>query len=226
MICSCSTPFKAGVGRHFDPRSPRGERPPGPTRAPCGSIFLSTLPARGATATTPLTEGVTPISIHAPREGSDGPRLTTCASSSLYFYPRSPRGERPAKTPIGSTCCGNFYPRSPRGERRGAAYGPAFYDLFLSTLPARGATPPPMRTWRPPSNFYPRSPRGERHVPALLLIQVGDISIHAPREGSDLSEREQGIIQELFLSTLPVRGATCRPGPRLQRQPDFYPRSP
>ena len=186
--------------------------------------FLSTLPARGATYKFRTYPNKFQISIHAPREGSDG--------------------ESYLPTKHGT----NFYPRSPRGERRGAAYGPAFYDLFLSTLPARGATPPPMRTWRPPSNFYPRSPRGERrgdqcprrrpahfyprsprgerHVPALLLIQVGDISIHAPREGSDLSEREQGIIQELFLSTLPVRGATCGPGPRLQRQPDFYPRSP
>ena len=39
------------------------------------------------------------ISIHAPREGSD---TVSCAYSGLrgiHFYPRSPRGERPAALP-------------------------------------------------------------------------------------------------------------------------------
>ena len=34
-----------------------------------------------------------PISIHAPREGSDG-SMVGCRSMISYFYPRSPRGER------------------------------------------------------------------------------------------------------------------------------------
>ena len=34
------------------------------------------------------------ISIHAPREGSDWLRLGS-ATFTLHFYPRSPRGERP-----------------------------------------------------------------------------------------------------------------------------------
>ena len=102
-----------------------------------------------------------------------------------------------------------FYPRSPRGERRGAIH-------YLGTKRA---------------DFYPRSPRGERHDKVDLQALPENISIHAPREGSDrsgpgpppgryyfyprsprgerLSEREQGIIQELFLSTLPARGATA-----------------
>ena len=32
------------------------------------------------------------------------------------FYPRSPRGERPARA-IAAFDAANFYPRSPRGER-------------------------------------------------------------------------------------------------------------
>ena len=67
VIGSYSTPFKAGVGRHFDPRSPRGER----------LVRLTRLcqPVR--------------ISIHAPREGSDSFLLV---EGFLYpnFYPRSP----------------------------------------------------------------------------------------------------------------------------------------
>ena len=82
------------------------------------AIFLSTLPARGAThlpPAMPTTEGF--ISIHAPREGSDaGP----CSGPA-----------HPA----------HFYPRSPRGERLGASLLLVFtFIQFLSTLPARGAT--------------------------------------------------------------------------------------
>ena len=33
--------------------------------------------------------------------------------------------------------------------------------------------------------FYPRSPRGERLVTSFLYGGDGEISIHAPREGSD-----------------------------------------
>ena len=57
----------------------------------------------------------------------------------------------------------NFYPRSPRWER--PATVSANWDcqiLFLSTLPARGATEQPGRVQDPLQDFYPRSPRGER----------------------------------------------------------------
>ena len=57
-------------------------------------LFLSTLPARGATASHSMLDLISSISIHAPREGSDhGPRFLPASHS--YFYPRSPRGERP-----------------------------------------------------------------------------------------------------------------------------------
>ena len=38
-----------------------------------------------------------------------------------------------------------------------------------------------------------------------------EISIHAPREGSDRNLRDDGVLTEAFLSTLPVRGATKNP---------------
>ena len=102
------------------------------------------------------------ISIHAPREGSD---LTfpSIRQNLEYFYPRSPRGERPGCFAVGLLLLPDFYPRSPRGER------PFFWAMylagrrFLSTLPARGAT----RV----------GDRGDLHF---------GISIHAPREGSDV----------------------------------------
>ena len=56
----------------------------------------------------------------------------------------------------------NFYPRSPRGERPSAAAMVATLGRFLSTLPARGAT-----------------------QIVAELNHKDNISIHAPREGSD-----------------------------------------
>ena len=96
----------------------------------------------------PLADGAEPcaaISIHAPRVGSDtGHRRAE--RRGVYFYPRSPRGERPCDIDpdvlnnmisIHAPRVGSdrrtqhrdpgpiyFYPRSPRGERRGDADGP------------------------------------------------------------------------------------------------------
>ena len=53
-----------------------------------------------------------------------------------------------------------------------------------------------------------------------------DISIHAPREGSDIQGFTCFCIRSAFLSTLPARGATRSRSPGQRRRPDFYPRSP
>ena len=80
--------------------------------------------------------------------------------------------------------------------------------IFLSTLPARGATDQNGRieTWS--TDFYPRSPRGERHYSSLQGFLDLCISIHAPREGSDPEFGVCRVDPVAFLSTLPARGAT------------------
>ena len=75
---------------------------------------------------------------------------------------------------------------------------------FLSTLPARGATPCQMAGAGHQWDFYPRSPRGERPLSSSSQI-------NAPNK---------------FLSTLPARGATWGPRSSMELQIDFYPRSP
>ena len=83
---------------------------------------------------------VLPISIHAPREGSDFFLLYTGLQMS-YFYPRSPRGERPPRNRSLNPGRADFYPRSPRGERPAPPGRLVLVrTVFLSTLPARGAT--------------------------------------------------------------------------------------
>ena len=155
------------------------------------------------------------ISIHAPREGSDDLR------------------DLPAPA------CRNFNPRSPRGERLAAAWDGLCAVLFQSTLPARGATLQDFIKCNTQKNFNPRSPRGERRsmpltmpktspfqstLPARGATQQGldvsvmdDISIHAPREGSDT--RSAGTITGgIYFNPRSPRGerrrATHTPGAR------------
>ena len=190
-------------------------------------IFLSTLPVRGATDTAAKTPVAPKISIHAPREGSDldvevdtgrarpisihAPRegsdlFGVLAQPKLYkFLSTLPARGATRKSRAGRSACANFYPRSPRGERRAAAGRKYPAAGFLSTLPVRGAT-------------------------ALRLnwTRSGNISIHAPREGSDKSVlcRLHKCGQFIFLSTLPARGATRLEHIRWNGGGHFYPRSP
>ena len=181
----------------FNPRTPRGVRHMlrGGGTGPHG--FQSTHPARGATAYTMLSDSLTRISIHAPREGCDFFALPL-SHSAQDFNPRTPRGVRL------SDLCGissdqiNFNPRTPRGVRRCFICRVQQQKRFQSTHPARGATPPlgSKRRWKA-------------------------ISIHAPREGCDLTQDKIASLQSEFQSTHPARGATspvCETGGRQEFQ--------
>ena len=124
------------------------------------------------------------ISIHAPRTGSDDNNGDDEPCVHAHFNPRSPHGERPkpwlkgmfaipfqSTLPARGATANNgitadagqyFNPRSPHGERRLILDQNHVQFLFQSTLPARGATA--MR-----KRFMKRC----------------EISIHAPRTGSD-----------------------------------------
>ena len=129
----------AAITRHFNPRSPHGERQMSSSHHASSSIFQSTLPARGATYK----------NTHHQR------------TPHRDFNPRSPHGERHR-----SRCSGQralyFNPRSPHGERPRGTSSPSIPRLFQSTLPARGAT-----------------------TTAASTASSALISIHAPRTGSD-----------------------------------------
>ena len=191
--------------------------------------FQSTLPARGATATSPRRSRPT-----------------------SNFNPRSPHGER-RSTPTTTGRSSSFQSTLPaRGATSRAARASDCVRPFQSTLPARGATHGGMarragslisihapRTGSDPcsspsflqahyfnprsphgerlplhagndfkSNFNPRSPHGERRGERAETQMDSAISIHAPRTGSDpsLGARRNG--RRPFQSTLPARGAT------------------
>ncbi len=117
----------------------RGATTSSRARVACIS-FQSTLPARGATPREICEPVPVPISIHAPRTGSD--RLSR---ASLFFFvdfnPRSPHGERRVpectKRPRN-----NFNPRSPHGERHPRALG-FLPEVFISIhAPRTGSDAP------------------------------------------------------------------------------------
>ena len=170
--------------RHdFNPRSPDGERPRSAIGMESIPRFQSTLPGWGATIARQGEERRPPISIHAPRMGSDRVRLFGEKVVDISIHaPRMGSDRRAHGCP---TCRTNFNPRSPDGERR---LGEAAFRLvalisihaprmgsdpnrtgthwivfiFQSTLPGWGATRRTRRRSRRPGYFNPRSPDGER----------------------------------------------------------------
>ena len=108
-----------GVGRHFNPRSPCGERRPLSSGSRRWARFQSTLPLRGATSAS-----------------------WRCCCPPRDFNPRSPCGERRSPGP-GRYSSLHFNPRSPCGERPVTDSRGRTTVKFQSTLPLRGATPAP-----------------------------------------------------------------------------------
>ena len=80
---------------------------------PCSCIwaFQSTLPVRGATPGGAGADAVKPISIHAPREGSDRLLMASTSWSSRFQSTLPVRGATRPRT-AGRTWY-NFNPRSP-----------------------------------------------------------------------------------------------------------------
>ena len=134
-----------------------------------------------------------------------------------YFYPRPPRGGRPATMVPGKDAFIFLSTPSARRattllcRRRGAL--PYFYPR-----PPRGGRP---ATARPPalsSYFYPRPPRGGRLHALTGLDLTGGISIHALREEGDGVAARPASVQGHFYPR-PPRGG--RRGGTLPGAPSF-----
>ena len=80
--------------------------------------------------------------------------------------------------------------------------------IFQSTLPVWGATSAAACPADKDKNFNPRSPCGERRIISSGFMECIEISIHAPRVGSDRCQYVNVHNFYKFQSTLPVWGAT------------------
>ena len=142
----------------------------------------------------------------------------------------------------------DFYPRPPRGGRPASVGHAVAVSRFLSTPSARRATWHRRRREKAKqisihalreegdqssehqshnrADFYPRPPRGGRQHSGTRRPSLKAISIHALREEGDWynADNKGGI--DIFLSTPSARRAT--PGAALITMPPahFYPRPP
>ena len=150
------------MGCHFNPRSPCGERPNWPRGKTRGKLFQSTLPLRGATRSW--------------RGGSWPPR---------DFNPRSPCGERhvPHVYPLVLQKFQSTLPLRGATIARFNLY--TRLKVFQSTLPLRGATRIILRS-SGRAGFQSTLPlRGATDSPRHRRRRREQISIHAPLAGSD-----------------------------------------
>ncbi len=196
--------------RDFNPRSPCGERPTGPSCCGPGSTISIHAPRVGSDDFQARFNPVNHISIHAPRVGSDT-SYTHTVKITLDFNPRSPCGERrlpheerqstyltfQSTLPVwGATnappwCLqyrNYFNPRSPCGERQTVKRLEQEAKIFQSTLPVWGATTT-LETARKREEISIHAPRVGSDRYGKNMTDVNQISIHAPRVGSDLLRR-------------------------------------
>ena len=136
---TCWTTSTTPTRRHFNPRSPHGERLGAGFGTQATSRFQSTLPARGATSSVSAAVVDAVISIHAPRTGSDHQRRLACGYT-LEISIHAPRTGSDEASVEEVARAGHFNPRSPHGERQEKFAENLKKNLFQSTLPARGAT--------------------------------------------------------------------------------------
>ena len=165
----------------------------------------------------------------------------------MYFYPRSPYGERRESQPLCGHPTKDFYPRSPYGERPPNTLRHCTTYLFLSTLSLRRATivsGAGNNTIRISIHalltesdghqssgnsidtyFYPRSPYGERRHKKHLISQAEHISIHALLTESDYRAPPNNLMIQHFYPRSPY-GERLRLYRRIIKSTYFYPRSP
>ena len=148
------------------------------------------------------------ISIHALREEGDGAPHPAGARTQ-HFYPRPPRGGRPAcasmsfitVSPFLSTPSARRATQQQQGQRQGL-------QISIHAIREEGDSSPKPSLWKP-SNFYPRPPRGGRlHFQRQGVFSVEFLSTPSARRATP-AEREENH-PKTFLSTPSARRATCR----------------
>ena len=187
-------------------------------------LFLSTLSLRRATLAihTKSREYATFLSTLSLRRATKAV-VWQCASR-LYFYPRSPCGERPVVDNIvlvpgkflstlslrratiisqhSEPNSGNFYPRSPCGERLMYALILADAMLFLSTLSLRRATAR-RASRQQPAGISIHALLAESDAFDVLAVSALLISIHALLAESDTSSTVIVILRKNFYPRSP-----------------------
>ena len=267
-----ATPQRHGTGGHhpISIHALREEGDPGRDRRRRWSGHFYPRPPRGGRhAGEALRVGSVIISIHALREEGDLIRLLCMANSAIFlstpsarrataqlaaltaeledFYPRPPRGGRPALP--GDLLVLFFISIHALREEGDYFANSAKYQitLFLSTPSARRATlflqhkRPPCRFLSTPSarratggaaaackkktNFYPRPPRGGRPSETLSPVAMHSYFYPRPPRGGRRG-RQQALKLISYFYPRPPRGGRRTHPASSGRAGDFYPRPP
>ena len=118
-----------------------------------------------------------------------------------------------------------FYPRSPCGERQKSEKWNLDLQTFLSTLSLRRATLAARWVLLTLIFLSTLSLRRATNFPSSATVTI-NISIHALLAESDEQYENQRSDDLIFLSTLSLRRATGRAPSPPRREFYFYPRSP
>ena len=196
-------------------------------------VFLSTPSVRRATFDWSNGGYQLDISIHALREEGDRGHSSGC-SLFCYFYPRPPRGGRPAAYSGPPSSMTFLSTPSARRATAGTAHCPDRRTISIHALREEGDGggcpqwthfkkhfyPRPPRGGRRGAHgarfggstyFYPRPPRGGRLSRTKHWRSSKMISIHALREEGDARFVYCRRLRVIFLSTPSARRATfCR----------------
>ena len=210
----------------FNPRSPHGERREIINNCTFETIKISIhAPRTGSDWLWSATlADLALISIHAPRTGSDAREMPLIVLYMVFQSTLPARGATHLKQRVEDLQAISIH--APRTGSDGFCCSlTSKASEFQSTLPARGAT------WQ--SLRLPRRPVFQSTLPArgattffCLLPPRENISIHAPRTGSDYALISPARIVLLFQSTLPARGATKPSIASTPSPSNFNPRSP
>ena len=151
--------------RHFNPRSPHGERHI--SGQLCHRpLIISTHAPRTGSDLRPcrLSARVTEISTHAPRTGSDI-KVGWVRRLWLQISTHAPRTGSDSAWVIVYRAGTHFNPRSPHGERLDSLADSSLQVAISTHAPRTGSDATMRRLSRGVPNFNPRSPHGERHNP-------------------------------------------------------------
>ena len=143
--------------------------------------FQSTLPRGERLFLTWFTGGTRKISIHAPTRGATN--LAFCHRQSHLISIHAPTRGATVSICADAISFTRFQSTLPRGERLLLIFVPIPCKIFQSTLP-RGERPLGCPFLRRPSKFQSTLPRGERRRRQREVVNVDNISIHAPTRGA------------------------------------------
>ena len=169
----------------FNPRSPHGERP----------AFCAILPA------------MKPISIHAPRTGSDGIQRPTAPTTAAFQSTLPARGATLSQH-LTYDFDADFNPRSPHGERQHQHQHQHPPQAISIHAPRTGSDGAQKKDRHYRKNFNPRSPHGERPPCSFCARRSSEFQPTLPARGATAAESWYG--DEVTISTHAPRTGSDR----------------